>query len=146
MNNSNTNNSSFKPEDKRFLIVDDDPIMRMVMKSMFKNWDHITIEIVMDGEQALEKLKHSFFDLIIMDLQMPVLNGYQTAKAIRSGECGELRKNIPILAVTADLSDRAMTKSSQMDYVLIKPFDLEKLETAILHCLMPGEQLNKRAN
>lgn len=60
MNNSNTNNSSFKPEDKRFLIVDDDPIMRMVMKSMFKNWDHITIEIVMDGEQALEKLKHSF--------------------------------------------------------------------------------------
>lgn len=146
MNNSESSNSSFKLEGKRFLIVDDDPIMRMVIKSMFKNWEHITIETVMDGEQALEKLKHSFFDLIIMDLQMPVLNGYQTANAIRSGECGELRKNIPILAVTADLSDMAKTESTQMDYVLIKPFDLEKLETAILHCLMPGDQLNKQAN
>ena len=112
MNNSKTNNPSFKLEGKRFLIVDDDPIIRMVMKSMFKNWDHISIEMVMDGEQALEKLKHSFYDLVIMDLQMPVLNGYQTAKAIRGGECGELRKNIPILAVTADLSDMARTKSS----------------------------------
>ena len=89
MNNSKTNNPSFKLEGKRFLIVDDDPIIRMVMKSMFKNWDHISIEMVMDGEQALEKLKHSFYDLVIMDLQMPVLNGYQTAKAIRGGECGE---------------------------------------------------------
>ena len=133
MKNNNLNNLSFKGEDKRFLIVDDDPIMRMVMKSMFKNWEHITIEMVMDGQQALEKLKHSFF-------------GFQTANAIRNGECGELRKNIPILAVTADLSDMVKTRSSQMDYVLIKPFDLEKLEAAILHCLMPGEQLNKRAN
>lgn len=146
MKNNNLNNLSFKGKDKRFLIVDDDPIMRMVMKSMFKNWEHITIEMVMDGQQALEKLKHSFFDLIIMDLQMPVMNGFQTANAIRNGECGELRKNIPILAVTADLSDMVKTRSSQMDYVLIKPFDLEKLEAAILHCLMPGEQLNKRAN
>ncbi|WP_339902041.1 response regulator [uncultured Cyclobacterium sp.] len=146
MNNSKSNNFSLEFEGKRFLIVDDDPIIRMVMKSMLKNWDHIIIDMASDGKQALELIKQSYYDLVIMDLQMPVLSGYQTAEAIRSGACGELRKNTPLLAVTADLSDMAKTKSSQMNYVLIKPFDLEKLETAILYCLRPGEQLNKQAN
>lgn len=146
MNNSKPNHPSFNFQGKQFLIVDDDPIMRMVMKSMFRNWENTSIDMAIHGEQALEKLKHSYYDLIIMDLQMPVLNGYQAADAIRKGKCGELRKNIPILAITADLTDTVRTKTSQMDYVLIKPFDLRMLESAILHCLMPGGQLEKKAN
>ena len=135
MNNSNLAHPTFNLEGKQFLIVDDDPIVRMVMNSMFKKWQNTTIEMVNDGSQALEKLQKSYFDLIILDLHMPVLNGYQTAKAIREGVCGDFNRNIPIIAVTADLSDIGKTQTEFMDNVLTKPFDNESLHMAIHGCL-----------
>ncbi|WP_339924794.1 response regulator [uncultured Cyclobacterium sp.] len=146
MNNSNLAHPTFNLEGKQFLIVDDDPIVRMVMNSMFKKWQNTTIEMVNDGSQALEKLQKSYFDLIILDLHMPVLNGYQTAKAIREGVCGDFNRNIPIIAVTADLSDIGKTQTEFMDNVLIKPFDNESLHTAIHGCLFSEMRMSMDAS
>ncbi|EPR68659.1 response regulator [Cyclobacterium qasimii] len=146
MNNSNPANPTFNLEGKQFLIVDDDPIIRMVMSSMFKKWQNTTIELANDGSQALKKLQDSYFDLIIMDLNMPVLNGYQTAKAIREGECGDFYKKIPIIAITADLSEMAKTQTEIMDRVLTKPFDYESLEIAIQRCLFSDMRLSMEAS
>ena len=146
MNNSNPADPTFNLEGKQFLIVDDDPIIRMVMSSMFKKWQNTTIEMVNDGSQALKKLQQSYFDLIIMDLNMPVLNGYQTAKAIREGFCGEFYKKIPIIAITADLSEMAKTQTVLMDNVLTKPFNNESLHTAIHGCLFSEMRLSVDAS
>lgn len=124
--------------------MDDDPIIRMVMSSMFKKWQNTTVEMANDGSQALEKLRQSYFDLIIMDLHMPVLNGYQTAKAILGGVCGEFYKNIPIIAITADLSEIGKTQSEIMDNVLTKPFNNDSLHSAIHRCLF--SELHLSAN
>jgi CheY-like chemotaxis protein len=144
MNNSGTSIQDTSLEGKQFLIVDDDPIIRMVMGSMFKKWHNTFVEMAVDGEQALEKLKQAYFDLIIMDLQMPVLNGYQTAKAIRGGVCGEFYKKIPIIAVTADLSEVAKSQTLLMDNVLTKPFNNDSLQTAIRNCLFSEPNMSRK--
>ena len=77
-----------------------------------------------------------------MNLHMPVLNGYQTAKAIREGVCGELYKNIPIIAITADLSEIGKSKTEIMDNVLTKPFNNDSLHSAIHRCLFSEMHLN----
>ncbi|HWA76688.1 MAG TPA: response regulator [Polyangiaceae bacterium] len=84
--------------DLAVLLVEDEPVNQRVIARILKR-NGYRVEIAGDGQHALELLGHASYALIIMDCEMPILNGYETAQAIRKRETGSRR--IPIVAVTA---------------------------------------------
>ena len=91
----------------RVLVVEDNPLNQFIMKKMLSYWENTTMDVAENGEKALEVLKNGDYDLIFMDLQMPVMDGYETTEKIRSGEIGDTLQNIPIIALTADVTQKA---------------------------------------
>lgn len=135
MNSNNTLGSGFDLGGQQLLIVDDDPVIRMIMKSMFNKWRNTCFDFAINGLEALDKLQKSCFDLIVMDLQMPILDGFETARAIREGACGTIYQQIPIIAMTSDICESARNQSSNMNSILTKPINDETLYLAINSCL-----------
>jgi signal transduction histidine kinase/CheY-like chemotaxis protein len=120
-------------EGKNILVVEDNPVNQLVMKSILKKWKNTTFENAINGLEALDKLRTRKFDLILMDLQMPEMDGYEATEAIRKGECGDLYKSIPIIAVTADATEKAKMKVMEvgMDEYITKPVDQEELYSKV---------------
>ena len=121
--------SDFPQKTWNILVVEDNPVNQLVIKAILKKWPFTTFDTAANGLLALEKLKESTFDLILMDLQMPEMDGYEATQAIRKGECGENNLDIPIIAVTADATDKAKNKVFEvgMDDYTTKPIDSEEL-------------------
>ncbi|MDR3583940.1 MAG: response regulator [Desulfosporosinus sp.] len=107
----------------RLLIVEDDTIIRMVLEnfSKQKGWKVILAE---NGKAGIDAYQAQEFDVIIMDCQMPVLDGYQTTGAIRQLE-GQRSRHIPIIAMTANTlkGDLETCLNAGMDDYLTKPVD-----------------------
>ncbi|MBE7175854.1 MAG: response regulator [Mucilaginibacter polytrichastri] len=114
-------NSTF-PIEKRVLIVEDNVINQRVAQLFLKKWG-LSAEIADNGRIALEKLAQEKFDLILMDIHMPELDGIETTQAIRSSTVESLR-NIPIIAMTAStlMTDMDHYKSVGMNGYISKPF------------------------
>ena len=95
----------------------------MVAKVILKDYDVIISEAI-NGEEAVNYLKNNPCDLVLMDLQMPVLNGYQASKIIRL----KLKLDVPIIALTASDSEEEKGKCYEvgMNDYLSKPFDKEQ--------------------
>lgn len=112
-------------QDKVILCVEDNIINQEVMESLIKRKGYKYIPAY-NGNEALEVLKKNKVDLILMDIQMPELNGFETTKIIRDMESG---KHIPIIAMTAYAMREGRDKCMQanMDDYIVKPFDVEKL-------------------
>jgi PAS domain S-box-containing protein len=110
----------------RVLLVEDNDINRLYAKSILKNWQSET-ETAENGLVAIEKLKSGWFDVVLMDVQMPVMDGYETTKAIR--QMPEPKSKVPIIALTANAtkSDAAKCLSAGMDDFLPKPFTPDDL-------------------
>ncbi|MGB7395447.1 MAG: 7TM diverse intracellular signaling domain-containing protein [Pricia sp.] len=89
----------------RILLVEDNKMNQMVIKLATKKWTNVNLDIAGHGEEALRMLRESTYDIILMDLQMPVMDGFETTATIRAGKVGEFVTNIPILVVTADATD-----------------------------------------
>lgn len=121
----------------RVLLAEDDTISRLVGEQLLKNIgvDVISVE---DGAMALEKLKNDEFDLAILDLQMPNLDGIETARSIRRGCCGEKNQDLPLIAMTAFAmeSDRKRVFAAGMNGFVTKPVERERLEEEIRHVLI----------
>ena len=116
----------------KILIVEDNPFNQKVVERFLRNWKgHTTI--VESGEDAIEELKKKEQDIVLMDLQMPQMDGYKTAELIRSLE-GDYFQQIPIIAMSADalgeVKDRVMA-SGMNDYVS-KPFDPSDLMAKLI--------------
>ena len=128
-------------EGKHLLVVEDNPVNQLVMKSILKKWKNTTFNTAMNGLEALDKLKGGKFDLILMDLQMPEMDGYEATEAIRKGECGPTYISIPIIAVTADATEKAKNKVMDvgMDDYLTKPVDQEDLYNKVKRCFFLQE-------
>lgn len=92
------------------LYVEDNEMNQMVLKMMISQQENMTITIANHGKEGIEQLKEKKFDLVLMDLQMPVMDGFETTKAIREGGAGLSNLNIPIIAVTADITDATRKK------------------------------------
>lgn len=118
---------------KKLLIVDDDPVVRLLLKITLTSWKNTLFELAADGAGALKRVATTGYDLILMDLQMPVLDGFETARAIRSGQVGISNQNIPIIAISADLSEGAKAKCLHLgiDEFLLKPLDTTTLYGSI---------------
>ena len=112
----------------RVLIAEDNMVNVMLMKKLFSKWG-ITPTIAENGERAIEMVQYSNFDIILMDLQMPVLNGFDAATEIRKMRDPK-KANIPIIALTAsalfDIKERVFS-SGMNDYVS-KPFKPDELK------------------
>ncbi|GKQ54059.1 PAS domain-containing hybrid sensor histidine kinase/response regulator [Bradyrhizobium sp. Ce-3] len=123
------------------LVAEDNEINALLMRSLLTRLGH-NVVITTNGEQAMEswlsaRSAGTPYDLVLMDIQMPRLNGIETTKQIRAHESGELAgqstRRTPILALTANtlVEDRYACFEAGMDGFLIKPLDREKLEEAL---------------
>ncbi len=112
------------------LIVEDNRINQKVLSHQLINLGY-AIEVAENGSEAVAKVKNRRYDLIFMDVQMPVMDGFQATQEIRS--LGEDASSIPIVAVTANAfqSEREKCFSFGMDDYLTKPLDKERLQEAL---------------
>ena len=127
-NVDNLKNTHFK--DKRVLLVDDNELNREIAGELLE-MTGITVEMAENGQEAVDKFlasKAGYYGLIFMDIQMPVMNGYNAALTIRSQPRADAR-TIPIIAMTADAfaEDVKKARSSGMDEHIAKPLDIDKL-------------------
>ena len=111
---------------KVILCVEDNLINQEVMESIIKRKGYKYIEAY-NGNEALNVLKYNKIDLILMDVQMPELDGFETTKVIREGEING--KHMPIIAMTAYamLGDKDKCIKAGMDNYISKPFNIEEL-------------------
>ena len=114
------------------LLVEDQLTNRLVVESMLENMKLHTVHAE-NGKEAVEKVRKSNFDLILMDVQMPVMNGFDATREIRSWEQEEKRKPVPIIAVTANAmqGDRERCLEVGMDDYIAKPIQIPDLQQMI---------------
>lgn len=114
-------------EHLKVLVVEDNPINSLLIKKIFANWDS-SPQFASNGYEALEKLEAEDFDVILMDIHMPLLDGYATTKLVRSLP-DNAKSAIPIIALTASVSNDLYSKIREVgmnDYIN-KPFNSDDL-------------------
>jgi signal transduction histidine kinase len=111
----------------KILVVEDNIINQVLMKTILQNENH-TVVLANDGVDGYEKFILEDFDIILMDLMMPLMNGYETTQKIRFMS-DPIKSNIPIIAVTADVSPKIKEKCSAfgMNDYIAKPYTKEEL-------------------
>jgi len=118
------------PQTLRVLLVEDNLINQTVARRMLEHLGH-RVHIAANGIEALAAINASSFDVVLMDCQMPQMDGYEATRRIRASEAGDRR--IPIIALTANAmkGDREACLASGMDDFLTKPVRPADLATAI---------------
>jgi CheY-like chemotaxis protein len=111
------------------LLVEDDKASILFTQNLLEKFDH-RVQTAEDGRVALDKLKEKAFDVVLMDIQLPVMDGMEATRRIRSGEAGEARKDIPIVAMTAYAmaEEKDVFLQAGMNEYVSKPVDLEVLQ------------------
>jgi PAS domain S-box-containing protein len=122
-------------QDARILVVEDIALNQLLMQTLLEDFG-FQMDVAADGQMAIEKLRTTRYDLVLMDLQMPVMNGFQAAEYIRQ----ELRLSVPIVALTADVTsvDLEQCRAAGMNDYLTKPIDEKLLYRKIVKFLKPG--------
>jgi hypothetical protein len=115
------------------LVVEDHPVNQMLARELLERWGH-TVTMAENGSVALERIAEGAFDLVLMDMHMPVLGGIETTRLIRERERTEGNKRVPIVAMTASAmhSDREACIAAGMDDYVAKPVEVESLYSAIV--------------
>ncbi|WP_462264790.1 ATP-binding protein [Mucilaginibacter sp.] len=124
-------------KDLKVLIAEDNPVNVMLMKKLFSKWNLAPV-FAENGERAVEKMQYGNFDIILMDLQMPVMSGFEAAIEIR--KMADTQKSVtPIIALTAsalvDIRDKVFA-AGMNDYIS-KPFKPEELKGKMLSLIAP---------
>lgn len=114
----------------KILAAEDNPTNQMLIKRLLEHIGH-TVHVVEDGEKALKAMNDSKYDLVFLDLNMPVMGGIEAARIYRM--TSRDRRYVPIIALTADAmpESRKTCMEVGMDAVLTKPFDMKKLYKTI---------------
>lgn len=114
------NNQSFK-----ILIVDDTKLNRDLIKAIIKPFGLINITEAEDGNVAINKVEKTDYDLIFMDIQMPVMDGIIATKYIRTS----LKRKTPIIAITA--YNWIEIEENGFNDLILKPYNIDKIKSVI---------------
>lgn len=124
--------------DRRVLLVEDNELNREIATEIL-GMTGIAIEEAFDGQQAvlrMTEVPEGYFDLILMDIQMPVMDGYIATRMIRNMQRGDTKK-LPIIAMTANAfpEDVEAAKAAGMDEHIAKPLELDRLKEVLMKWL-----------
>jgi CheY-like chemotaxis protein len=137
---SNTDPLQQGPRGLRILLAEDNHVNQILaVRLLEKRGNHV--QVAANGREALEKLKTADFDLVLMDVQMPVMGGFEAAAAVREMEKGT-GKHIPIVALTAHAikGDRERCLAAGMDGYIAKPIRPQEL-FELIEALIPSVPL-----
>ncbi len=120
---------------KKILVVDDNEINALIAQRILIKWG-IAVDLAYSGLEAIEKLKNRDYNLVFMDLNMPDLDGYETAALIRKLD-GDYFRDLPVIALTAqDITDEeALYKENLMNGYLLKPLNMTALRELMIRYL-----------
>ncbi|HNI27262.1 MAG TPA: response regulator, partial [Leptospiraceae bacterium] len=113
----------------RALVVDDNEINTVVAESFLEKWG-CRVDIADSGEKALQLLSKEDYNVILMDIQMPEMDGWQTSEAIRRMEDSK-KSSVPIIALTAGSHTECEKEKSRLNGFVRKPFSPEELLNAL---------------
>jgi len=127
---------------KRLLIVDDDVQIRELLTFDIAQSGYIT-DSAKDGDEGLKKALENNYDLVLLDVMMPKMNGFDVCKNIRL-----VKPDLPVLLLTAKgtIEDKTLGFDCGADDYLIKPFEIQEVLLRIRALLRRGENLNSRKN
>lgn len=114
------------------LVAEDVETNRKIIREMLAILGH-NVEVVINGKQAFEKFDHQTYDVIFMDCQMPIMDGFEATENIRNLEKRRGRNATPIIALTAglDKKDRQRCETSGMNHYVGKPFSISDIRQAL---------------
>lgn len=124
--------AKFGKNDLKIMLVDDNNInLTIAKKQLLLKENHLIITTLSSGKDAVDVSDEELFDVILMDVRMPILSGIEASKIIRQNS--KKNKDTPIIAVTADISDQTIEecRNAGMNEIVSKPFNLEELIQAI---------------
>ena len=123
------------------LLAEDSPVNQMVAKGILEKMGH-RVDVVDNGLKALNALKANDYDLVLMDCQMPEMDGYKATRLLRDPDTGALNPSIAIIAMTAHAmaGDKAKCLEAGMNDYIAKPFKLDQLREAIKRWSRPKIQ------
>lgn len=126
--NKDTSPTEIAKSNKLILLVEDNIINQEVAKGILEEFD-CQIDIADNGQIALQMLKEKSYSGVIMDCQMPVMDGYETTRRIRNAESGNNNINIPIVAMTANTmsGDKEKCIEAGMNDFIAKPINIMTL-------------------
>ena len=130
-------------ETLRLLAAEDNPTNQLVLTTVMKLFG-FELTLVGDGAQAVAAWREGTFDAILMDVQMPVMDGVQATRQIRMEEARLRRPRIPIIALSANAFSHQVSEylEAGMDTHVAKPIELPALQAALEYVLMPAELAN----
>jgi signal transduction histidine kinase/CheY-like chemotaxis protein len=117
----------------RILVAEDNDVNQILINAVLTRMGHV-VHMVANGQLAVEAVRRGDYDLVLMDLQMPGMDGMEATQAIRA--LGDARASVPIIAMTANAfeEDRHACLAAGMDDYVAKPIDVEHLARAIARC------------
>jgi signal transduction histidine kinase/ActR/RegA family two-component response regulator len=120
--------------DAKILVVEDNPVNQMVLLKHLKMLGYTSIDLANNGLQAVAAADGTEYDLILMDCQMPEMDGFEATRIIRTRN---VDKQLPIIAITAlsNLDERERCKAAGMNSFLQKPYIRDQLKTLLQHFL-----------
>jgi signal transduction histidine kinase/ActR/RegA family two-component response regulator len=118
----------------RALVVEDNPVNMMVLSALLERFG-LTVSGARNGQEALDFLHENKVDIVFMDCQMPVMDGFETTRRLRKSSC--TNQHVPVIAVTANAMSRDIERciESGMDDHVKKPIDRQLLRTKIQRLL-----------
>ncbi len=134
---------------KNILVVEDNDVNKAVISSMLKKLD-VGFQVVDDGKQALHMLtqRSSFFDLVLMDCEMPIMDGYTATKKFRAFEMEQKIEPTPIIALTAHVIEEYQAKAREagMNDHISKPVTFATLQEKLIQYLGSNSNMDKQAS
>ena len=126
-----------QPDATPVLLAEDNPINQQVCSAMLKKLGYRRVDVVSDGREALEVLAQTSYGLVLMDCQMPGMDGYEAVRRIRKREAETGSARLPVIALTAHAMKGAREEclKAGMDDYLSKPFSLDQLNGLLEHWL-----------
>nr|BFE91771.1 hypothetical protein GCM10020185_23070 [Pseudomonas brassicacearum subsp. brassicacearum] len=133
------------PSDFRILVAEDNSISTKVIRGMLGKLN-LQPDTASNGEEALKAMKEQRYDLVLMDCEMPILDGFSATQQLRAWEMGNQRTRTPVVALTAHIlaEHKERARQAGMDGHMAKPVELSQLRELIEHWVAQRDQQKNR--